>query len=283
MSQNTNKDFTLAVLPDTQFYSGTLHGGVPGMFTSQTDWLVSHRTNLNLAFVSHLGDITQNGQHGGNDNEWRVATNAMYRLENSVMTLLTNGIPYGMGVGNHDQSPIGTGDTGDTSFFNQFFGVDHFIGYDYYGGHYGSNNNNSFEFFTAGGMDFIIIHLEYDTTPSAPVLAWANNLLKTYPNHRAIVTSHWIVNTGFNATFSAQGKAIYDTLKTNANFFLMVCGHIGGEGQRTDVYQGRTVYSILTDYQSRTNGGNGWMRYYNVFPKQQCHPRLHLFAVAQQI
>ncbi len=129
--------------------------------------------------------------------------------------------------------PSAPATTGDTSFFNQFFGEDHFIGYDYYGGHYGTNNNNSFEFFSAGGMDFIIIHLEYDTTPSPAVLAWANNLLKTYPNHRAIVTSHWIVNTGFNATFSGQGKAIYDTLKTNANFFLMVCGHVGGEGQRT--------------------------------------------------
>ncbi len=267
LSQNTNKDFTVSVLPDTQFYSGTLHGGVPAMFQAQTDWLISHRTNLNLAFVSHLGDITQNGQNGGNNLEWRNATNAMYRLENPVTTLLTNGIPYGMGVGNHDQTPIGTGDSGDTSFFNQFFGVNHFIGYDYYGGHYGANNNNSFQFFSAGGMDFIIIHLEYDTTPSAAVLAWADNLLKTYPNHRAIITSHWIVNTGFNATFSAQGLAIYDALKANANLFLMVCGHVGGEGQRTDVFQGHTVYSILTDYQSRTNGGDGWMRYYTFSPK----------------
>lgn len=266
LSQNTNKDFTISVLPDTQFYSGTLHGGVPAMFTAQTDWLISHRTNLNLAFVSHLGDITQNGQNGGNNIEWRNATNAMYRLENPITTLLTNGIPYGMGVGNHDQTPIGTGDAGDSSFFNQFFGVSHFIGYDYYGGHYGTNNNNSFQFFSAGGMDFIIIHMEYDTTPSAAVLAWADNLLKMYPNHRAIITSHWIVNTGFNATFSAQGLAIYNVLKTNANLFLMVCGHIGGEGQRTDVFQNQTVYSILTDYQSRTNGGDGWMRYYTFSP-----------------
>ncbi|MEI6197956.1 MAG: hypothetical protein WCS42_26880, partial [Verrucomicrobiota bacterium] len=266
-SQNTNKDFTIAVLPDSQFYSGTLHGGVPAMFTGQTDWLIANRTNLNLAFVSHLGDITQNGQNGGNNVEWRVATNAMYRLENPLKTFLTNGIPYGMGVGNHDQTPIGTGDSGNSSFFNQFFGVDHFIGYDYYGGHYGTNNNNSFQFFSTGGMDFIFIHLEYDTTASAAVLAWADNLLKTYPHHRAIVTSHWIVNTGFNATFSPQGLSIYDTLKTNANFFMMVCGHIGGEGQRTDVFQGNTVYSILTDYQSRTNGGDGWMRYYTFSPK----------------
>lgn len=266
VSQNTNKDFTIAVLPDTQFYSSTLRGGLPAMFTGQTDWLVANRTNLNLQFVSHLGDITQNGQNGGNNVEWRVATNAMYRLESPVTTLLSNGIPYGMGVGNHDQSPIGTGDAGDTTFFNQFFGVSHFIGYDYYGGHYGTNNNNSFQFVSAGGMDFLFIHLEYDTTPLPAVLSWADNLMKTYPNHRAIVTSHYIVGTGFSASFGAQGSAMYQAFKTNANFFLMLCGHIGGEGQRADVFQGRTVYSILTDYQSRTNGGDGWLRYYTFSP-----------------
>lgn len=265
-SKNTNADFTVAVLPDTQFYSGTLHGGVPAMFTSQTTWLITNRTKLNLAFVSQLGDITQNGQHGGNNNEWRNATNAMYRLENPAATLLSNGIPYAVTVGNHDQTPIGIGPTGDTSFYNQFFGIDHFIGYDYYGGHYGTNNNNSFEFFSAGGMDFLVIHLEYDTAASPAVIAWADNLCKTYPNLRVIVISHWIVNTGFNASFSAQGMAIYNALKVNPNFFLMLCGHIGGEGQRTDVYQGRTVNSILTDYQSRTNGGDGWMRYYTFSP-----------------
>ncbi len=283
LAQNTNKDFTVSVLPDTQFYSGSLHGGLPAMFISQTDWLIANRTNLNLAFVSHLGDITQNGQNGGSTIEWRRATNAMYRLEDPILTMLTNGIPYGMGVGNHDQTPIGTGDAGDTTFFNQYFGISQFIGYDYYGGHYGANNNNSFQFFSAGGMDFICIHMEYDTTPSAAVLAWADNLLKTYPNHRAIVTSHWIVNTGFNATFSTQGQAIYQALKSNANLFLMVCGHIGGEGQRTDVFGGHTVYSILTDYQSRTNGGDGWMRYYTFSPSNNviraftCSPWLNKY------
>lgn len=266
VSGNTNKDFTIAVLPDTQFYASSLHGGTPAMFQAQTDWLIANRSNLNLAFVSHLGDITQNGQNSGNNIEWRNATNAMYRLENPLTTLRAHGIPYGLGVGNHDQSPIGTGDAGDTTFFNQFFGVEHFIGYDYYGGHYGANNNNSFQLFSAGGMDFIFIHLEYDTTPQAAVLQWADSLLKQYPNHRAIITSHWIVNTGFNATFSAQGLAIYNTLKNNPNFFLMLCGHIAGEGQRNDTFEGHTVYSILTDYQGRSNGGNGWQRYYTFSP-----------------
>jgi len=272
---NTNGDFTIVALPDSQFYTDSANGGLPGMFQAQTDWIVANRTNLNVAFVTHLGDITDHGQNSGNNSEWRVATNAMYRLENPNSTQLPQGIPYGMCVGNHDQTPIDSGPSGDTTFFNQYFGVSHFSGFNYYGGHYGTNNNNSFQLFSAGGMDFIIIHMEYDPSATPAVIAWANNLLQTYPNRRAIVTSHWIVNTGFNATFSAQGQAIYNTLRTNANFFLMLCGHIPGEGQRSDVYAGQTVYSILSDFQSDTNGGDGWLRYYTFSPSNDV---IHAFT-----
>jgi hypothetical protein len=33
-----------------------------------------------------------------------------------------------------------------------------------------------------------------------------------------------------------------------------------GEGRRSDTFEGRTVHSMLSDYQHRTNGGNGWLR-----------------------
>ena len=45
-------------------------------------------------------------------------------------------------------------------------------------------------------------------------------------SRRAIVVSHWIINAGFNATFGAQGQAIYDGLKGNTNLFLMLSGHV---------------------------------------------------------
>ena len=44
---------------------------------------------------------------------------------------------------------------------NHYFGVAHFQGKSYYGGHYGSDNTRNYELFSAGGMDFIIIHLGY--------------------------------------------------------------------------------------------------------------------------
>jgi hypothetical protein len=47
----------------------------------------------------------------------------------------------------------------------------------------------------------------------------------------------------------------------------MLCGHVTTpEGRRQDVYQGHTVYSVLSDYQNRANGGNGWLRIYEFSP-----------------
>ena len=50
----------------------------------------------------------------------------------------------------------------------------------------------------------------------------------------------------------------------------MLCGHIveGGEGQRVDVFNGHTIYSLLSNYQSREGGGNGWLRTLHFSPQR---------------
>ncbi len=265
-------DFTLGTLPDTQYYAENINGRSRHFF-AQTQWYVDNRDVLNLAFVSHMGDIVDHGDihdvtKQSNLPEWAVADAAMKLIENRVTTLRAYGIPWGAAPGNHDQTPIGNAG-GTTTFFNQFFGVSRFAGRPYYGGHYGTNNNNNYQLFQANGLEFIILHLEYDARDVSfyrPVLDWADAVLKAHPHRRAIVTSHWIVNTGNPATFSPQGRAIYDHLKNNPNLFLLLCGHVSGEGQRSDVYEGRTVHSVLQDYQSRANGGDGWLRTFTFSP-----------------
>src|SRR5262249_46687728 len=82
----------------------------------------------------------------------------------------------------------------------------------------------------------------------------------TYSNRRAIVVSHYLIDTGNPAPFGSQGQATYNALKNNPNLFLMLAGHICEEGRRTDVFNGNTVHTVLADYQCRANGGNGWLR-----------------------
>jgi hypothetical protein len=61
---------------------------------------------------------------------------------------------------------------------------------------------------------------------------------------------------------------IYDAYKDSPNVFLMVCGHAHAEGRRTDTYNGRLIHTIMVDYQSRPNGGDGWLRVTRIFPDE---------------
>ncbi|MCE9609117.1 MAG: metallophosphoesterase [Chthoniobacter sp.] len=263
-------DFTLMTIPDTQFYSentGRLGGAFTTIFNAQTQWMVDNRVTRNIAFVSHMGDIVQNGDFGGVTTEWDNADGAMKLIENPLTTLRAFGIPWGAAPGNHDYGPAGGG-SGTTTFFNSYFGTARFTGRNYYGGNYGTNNNNNYQLFSASGLDFIAIHLEYQSTGTTPqaILDWANALLQAYPNRRGIVTSHNTLNTGNPGTFSAQGAGIYNALKGNKNLFLMLGGHVTGEGRRTEVFNGHTVYASLQDYQDLTNGGNGFLRIFTFSP-----------------
>ena len=49
----------------------------------------------------------------------------------------------------------------------------------------------------------------------------------------------------------------------------MMGGHTSGEGRRTDTgTSGNAIYSLLADYQGRTNGGNGWLRILEFVPAE---------------
>ncbi len=256
-------DFTLVTLPDTQFYSQNTGGTRLANFTSQTSWIVSSKGTLNTAFVAHMGDMVQDGDTI--EQQWINADGAMDIIEDPLTTLLTHGIPWGGAPGNHDQQPIGSPD-GASAFWNTYFGTSRWTGRPYWGGNYSTNNDNNYQLFSASGLDFIVINMEYRTSANQAVLDWADALLKAHPNRRAIITSHWLINTGNPATWGGHGQAVYDNLKDNPNLFLMLCGHIHGEGQRADVFEGRTVYTVLQDYQSRANGGDSWLRYFVFSP-----------------
>jgi len=257
--------FTLIAMPDTQLYSASY----PHLFAAQTQWVVDQREPRNIAFVTQLGDCVH---HPTATFEWDNADAAMSFLEDPATTTLPSGIPYGVAVGNHDQN--GSAGTIDdegttTTHYNQYFGIDRFQGRDYYGGHYGINNDNHFELFSASGMDFVVVHLEFDGVDGelrASAIAWADDILKAHADRRAILVSHYLLDA--NGTFGDQGQAIYDGLKDNPNLFLMLCGHLWGQPRRTDTHQGNTVHTLLANYQWETDGGNAKLRILRFVPGQ---------------
>lgn len=254
---STADDFTIVGLPDTQYYTGQLFDGTPEIFYSQTQWIVDNRKTENIVFVSQHGDCVQNGDMV--ENEWKFADTAMQKIEDPVTTALLYGVPFAIAVGNHDQTPGGD-PNGTTALFNAYFGESRFLGRQYYGGHYGSNNDNSFQFFNTAGMDFMVINIEFDPAANPDVLSWADNMLTAFSDHRAIIVSHFLIGPGDPASFGPQGQAIYNQFKDNHNVFLMLGAHFPGEGQRTDIFNGDTIHTLLADYQNRTNGGDGWLR-----------------------
>jgi hypothetical protein len=271
--------FTMVLLPDPQYYvaepqgTGYIKGAYNIMFKSQTRWIAANRADRNIVYVGGLGDCTDHGDRFSK--EWKRVDTAIKTLEDPALTGLPEGIPYGLPVGNHDQAPRGDAN-GTTYFFNKFFGASRFAGKSYYGGHYGINNDNHFQFFKASGIDFLVICPEWDMSSgfSAPgrVLDWMENLVKTYPNHKVIILSHYLIN--LSANFTPQGKAIYNRLKTYPNLMLLAAGHVvnentgAGEARRSDVYEGRTVHTITQDYQARYGGGNGLLRIYEFDPSK---------------
>ena len=165
-------------------------------FISQTSWIVNNRVSRNIVFVGQLGDCTQNNI----DIEWKRVDTAIKTIEDPVLSGLPQGMPYGLSVGNHDQTPIGGGASANTNLFNQYFGSSRYSGKTYYGGHFGTNNDNHYELFTASGIDFLVISMEYDANPSTAVLDWAAALVQTYNNRKVIVMTHFGINeTGFHS------------------------------------------------------------------------------------
>ena len=47
------ENFTIIVLPDTQYYSESF----PAVFDNQTQWIADNIEQMNIVFVTHLGDV----------------------------------------------------------------------------------------------------------------------------------------------------------------------------------------------------------------------------------
>ena len=267
----TAEPFTIAVLPDTQFYADTRlklsakwgNGDLRRYFFEQTEWGRDNQERLNIAFLVHEGDIVQ----ADAPEEWAIAKEAM--------SILDGAVPYCMCLGNHDMGFEksdnkygGNIGVNRTTKFNAYFPREKFAKRREFGGTFDPNrHDNSWYHFEEAGLKFLIVALEYH--PRDKVLDWANKIVLKHPDHRAIVLTHAYLKPNKTRTTNRlklkgnNGEQMWQKfVRKHKNMFMVLCGHICGEAVRTDTGDhGNKVHQILSDYQHLNNGGESWLRY----------------------
>lgn len=286
--------FTIAVIPDTQRYSG------PGSkrddesgearnpaFESRARWLAENREAQRIVFVSHAGDIVDRNI----PQQWRVAR--------EMMDLLHGQIPYGIAVGNHDLN----GRTGDSSLFQQTFGAERYHEMPWYGGSYpgwpkdapkvSGNNANSCQLFTAEGIDFVVVHVECNAPDD--VLAWVGATLEKHRNRLAIITTHmylgpiskpihmkrpeWLKGPvgrmQWKKVHGDRGNTPQEMWEKcfckHANLFLVLAGDQSGViamRQESRGEHGNVVHEVMQDY-PRNADDSDWLRLFRFSPRHK--------------
>lgn len=264
--------FSIAVLPDTQNYSEKF----PEQFIAQTKWIVENAKERNIAAVLHLGDITNRNSPA----EWENAVRAM--------DLLNDKVPYAMVPGNHDYSAGGSCQD-RTTLLNEYFPLAKMKSLGSLDCVYDKEPErmeNSAHLFSAGGIDFVVIGLEFG--PRKDVVRWANEVAAKHKYRAAILITHaymyydetrydWKKN-GKKQTWNpheyavakataddvSDGEELWNNLVSkHENFQFTLNGHVLNDGLgrlSSKTPGGRAVPQMLVNFQMKPNGGDGWLR-----------------------
>ena len=220
------------------------------------NWISNNVKKLNMVYLSHLGDVTQNNTV----KEWEIAKKGFDMIQGKL--------PYNIALGNHDYpSPshgVGAEFRDETNFKNCF-------PYDWYmegytdasqGGTFEEDNAvNVYKCVKVGDIEYIMFALEFG--PRDEVLDWVSEVLKQYPNKKAIISTHsYYTRDGQLTTFEAQkyggyfkdgneGIDIWNKLvKKHENIVLVNCGHsMGTQSQQHESLNkfGGKVVQIMAD------------------------------------
>lgn len=238
-------ELNIVTIGDTQYYSCFY----PYNFLQQVDWILQCRHQLDIGFVSHLGDIVEN--QNANYQQWVLAYHA-------IDSIIKEGIPDGICIGNHDAY-----DALDYTDFDHFFPPSLWQPFSWYGGSYpAGTDHNSYQLFTSNnGVETLWIHLEMYS--GALNYSWVAAVLSAHPNTPTFVSTH---AAGSDCPGNSVEPLIGTLLASYCNILAVFGGHYfecGGE--HVSIVQngcGRQVPVVVANFQQRPSGGDGWLRYY---------------------
>jgi len=270
--------FTYAVFSDTHRYAGGEDDRplTNAPLFSQVMWLASNIESQRIAFVSHAGDLVNRN------------TTAHYKLAQDLFARFHGHVPYGIAPGNHDMT-----DTRDMTHFRRFFGTARFETFAWYGGSC-RDNANSWQTFSADGLDFVVLHLECNAPDEA--LAWADGVLEQNRLRMAIVVTHMYLGPIAGRDKPGTEEQAFGRMRwekigggntpeqmwekcfsKHENVFLIVSGDQAGSialRQESRGVNGNVVHEVMANYPVKADRED-WLRLYRFDPSAQV---IHVFT-----
>lgn len=268
--------FTIAVMADTQSYSGKGTKQDPDskddvknpVFDSQTIWISENIDEQNIIFVSHAGDVVDINKV----DQWEVAKGYLERIHGKV--------PYGISPGNHDMTSAG-----NTDIYQKYFPASIFQSYKWYGGDF-DNNTHSYQLLSSNGIDIIIMHIACNAPDD--VIEWANKVLGEHNDRFAIITTHMFLGPSdkpknaddyygapkgimkWSKTYGNNGNTPEEwwnkCFKKHRNVKMIISGDQSRSNAIYNKYvgeKGNIVHALLNDYSSVKGGA---IRLYRFIP-----------------
>ncbi|MGO1885506.1 MAG: S-layer homology domain-containing protein, partial [Citricoccus sp.] len=270
-------DFSLAHLTDTQYiaegatedaYSEEQKAVWGQAYTDINQWIVDNAEEMKIEYVAHTGDIIENWHTStprADEEAYREVAVEEFEFASEAQKILDDAeIVNGVTPGNHDNRS--GAEVGPDNLYNDYFMPERYEALEQTDGWKERNasytpwqegdNENHYDLFTAGGLDFIAVYLGYDVTDEE--IEWASGVLDEYKDRNAMIMTHAqrkpsTSPDGRGATFSHDGAKIDEgLLQKHSNVFLALSGHEHGVSidVRKDVgMEGNNTVELLADYQ----------------------------------
>ncbi|MGK5440371.1 LamG-like jellyroll fold domain-containing protein [Micromonospora sp. URMC 105] len=242
--------FAVAVLPDTQ-YLFDADSSDPEPLQATFRYLRQDRADANIAFMTHLGDVTEHGT------EYEID------LAGQTFQALDGKLPYSVLAGNHDIRSSTDDQRGASAYLN-VFGPQRFAKMPTFGGA-SPDGYNSFHLLRAGGRTWLVLALDWRVSDRG--LQWVQGVIDAHPKLPVILTTHdlaWADKEG-QAQLSQHGQRLWDRLiRRNDQVFLTLNGHYWPPGRTVLTNDaGNDVHVHIANYQDRYYGGAGMIRLYH--------------------
>ena len=263
----TDHAYSIAFVGDTQYITN----GDDYYGTKKLDQIYKYIADTaeerKLEHVFVLGDITDGGYWndgslaGHHENppkfgEWEVAKRAISQLDGKVSYSLCRGNHDDYAMDDYFNVPAYTDQFKDCGgFFSDVYGTHSTVRGNMSGrnpggfvlwsakreadtgnGRYTDSIVNSYKSVELGKHKYLFVTVDFN--PTKNVVDWLSKLLASYPDHRAIITTHAYLTSDGSIISSNSGDTMYPTeyapsklwdvcLSKHKNVFMVVSGHVG--------------------------------------------------------